>query len=694
MKQGELAKAVGLDGSTISRYESGELVPAVADAQALLNAIGTGPAAEYSEYVGQMWRWLPRPTFDHPQRTALWMAEQALQRLATIRESVGTDSAGAQADLLESALRREAVYLENRSHDVAFIGVIGVGKTTALSTGMGLMLPPLPDERRIKRTILEVGGGNTTICEVIVIHDPNRHGIIVSPQSEEEVAINVNDLCAGVLASRGADLALDGESRGVAKEIDRALRNMAGLPKRQVKTAEGKRTTIDPMLELAEGRKPEVLAAEVFKRLNLWQRTRAEFWYEPNSREEAATWLRRTFGDLNNGRAADAGLPKQITVIAPLRSLGSERYQVRVIDTKGIDEPLADRPDLRSYLEDPRAVPVLCSAFTSAPDSSIVQLLNAAGETGAWPSAAQRTTILVLPKNDEALQVKHDSGEMPESFEEGYEIKADKVRDALRKIGRDGLPVVMYNSETDDADGLANTLLQRIEAVRATHVKRIEETVRAVDGLAEEAYRVGVAQVHAAVYEQLRGISAMALATSAVRPFEKLISAIRNLHPRTVWASVVRQGTWGNLDVYHYLGTGVAMDAQERCRLQVLELEAALGRMLADDAFAPVHGFLKEAVKSVGYWRDEFVQSAARLGKDSFRPALKEAITLWNSCAAEYGRGYGFRDRVAGHFQRWFEDPAQLAVFELVESALIDQWSVCFLANLEKLLASVRPQAA
>jgi hypothetical protein len=95
----------------------------------------------------------------------------------------------------------------------------------------------------------------------------------------------------------------------------------------------------------------------------------------------------------------------------------------------------------------------------------------------------------------------------------------------------------------------------------------------------------------------------------------------------------------------------------------------------------------------VGYWRDEFVQSAARLGKDSFRPALKEAITLWNSCAAEYGRGYGFRDRVAGHFQRWFEDPARLAVFELVENALIDQWSVCFLANLEKLQASVRPQA-
>jgi len=173
--------------------------------------------------------------------------------------------------------------------------------------------------------------------------------------------------------------------------------------------------------------------------------------------------------------------------------------------TKGIDEPLADRPDLRSYLEDPRVIPVLCSAFTSALDASVVQLLNTAGETGTWPSAAQRTTILVLPKNDEALQVKHDSGELPESFDEGYEIKADKVRDTLRRIGRVGLPVVMYNSETDASDGLASVLLQRVEGVRAAHVKRIEETVRAIDGLAAEAYRAGVAQVHAAFYDQLRG---------------------------------------------------------------------------------------------------------------------------------------------------------------------------------------------
>jgi hypothetical protein len=136
--------------------------------------------------------------------------------------------------------------------------------------------------------VLEVGGGNTTICEVVVLHDSTRYGLIVVPHEEEEIAINVNDLCAGVLSSRGDTEGLDGEPRGVPKEVDRALRNMSGLPKRQIRTSEGKRVTTDPMLELADGRNLEALASEVFNRLNLWQRTRTESWYDPSLGEEPA----------------------------------------------------------------------------------------------------------------------------------------------------------------------------------------------------------------------------------------------------------------------------------------------------------------------------------------------------------------------------------------------------------------------
>src|SRR2546429_4375026 len=76
MKQSELARIVNLDASTISRYEGGESTPSLEDAQVLLNAIGSNDADAYATYLGQQWRCLPRPAFDHPQRSALWNAEQ------------------------------------------------------------------------------------------------------------------------------------------------------------------------------------------------------------------------------------------------------------------------------------------------------------------------------------------------------------------------------------------------------------------------------------------------------------------------------------------------------------------------------------------------------------------------------------------------------------------------------------------
>jgi hypothetical protein len=74
-----------------------------------------------------------------------------------IIESVDNEGTRAQAQIFEAALKREAAYVQTISHDIAFFGQIGVGKTTALSASTGLMLPPAPDERTIKRTVLEVG---------------------------------------------------------------------------------------------------------------------------------------------------------------------------------------------------------------------------------------------------------------------------------------------------------------------------------------------------------------------------------------------------------------------------------------------------------------------------------------------------------------------------------------------------------
>jgi transcriptional regulator with XRE-family HTH domain len=690
MTQGELAKAQGVDGSTISRYERGELIPSLADAQKLLSSIGAAEAHDYAEYLGQHWRFLPRPAYRHPDRLILWSCESTLRALDQVRRSTHSESVRARADLLETGLKREADYLQSVSHDIAFFGQIAVGKTTALCTAAALMLPGIPGERRIKRTILEVGSGNVTICEVVVRHDPTRYGLIVAPHSEDEITLCINDLCAGVIAAKEGDAALDGERRGLPKEVDRALRHMGNLAKKQERGPDGKRVTVDPIHALAEGRSLSTLASEVFNRLKLSQRNQSELWYHPDSGMEPRAWLRKTFADVNNGHNASVGLPRQIAVIAPLHARATKPYDLRMIDTRGIDEPLADRPDLRTYLEDGRTIPVLCSPFAGPLDRSVEQLLQGSDDTGAGTGVAMRSMVLLLAKNEEALQVEH-----AETVEDGYETRNERARDDLRRIGRDGghqrPEVVSFNSDSDDPANLVEAVIGRVEAARSARRKRIEEIGAAVTVLAQEAIEVGVAKVYAHVHDRLRVVNVAKLAPSGSRPFERLISAIRTLHPRTVWASVVRHGSWVYLDVYHYLGVGLAAEAEKRSRPQVNELELALHRMLASDDFAPVHEFLKEAIRSVGDWHHEFVQSAARLGKDAFRPALKEATQLWSTCADQYGTGRGFREPVAGYLQQWFNDARQADVFEMVEAGLADQWSTIFVTNVQKLVTSVRP---
>src|SRR5262245_57722065 len=78
MTQAELSTVLGVDSSTISRYERGDLVPSLEDAQKLLSFVGTVEASDYAEYIGQHWRFLPRPSYDHPDRSTLWLAERAL----------------------------------------------------------------------------------------------------------------------------------------------------------------------------------------------------------------------------------------------------------------------------------------------------------------------------------------------------------------------------------------------------------------------------------------------------------------------------------------------------------------------------------------------------------------------------------------------------------------------------------------
>jgi len=72
----------------------------------------------------------------------------------------------------------------------------------------------------------------------------------------------------------------DDEAAGVSREVDRALRNMAGLGRTMVKGPDGRRVLSDPARELAQRlTNLDELRSEFASSLRLWKRTTKDLWH-------------------------------------------------------------------------------------------------------------------------------------------------------------------------------------------------------------------------------------------------------------------------------------------------------------------------------------------------------------------------------------------------------------------------------
>ena len=196
---------------------------------------------------------------------------------------------------------------------------------------------------------------------------PIRFRITVEPVPNEEIyrlvrefAIDLWDKRAGV--KRSAD-----ESRGPSIEVERALRNMAGLKTQEVDPADGRSESRREEVELAKNASSiEELQSIIAERLQLFRRTERELGWSGVKEAEGRDWLKKTFAAINLGNAPTLSLPARMTVTVPFAIMPGSPFEIEVIDTKGIDGA-ATRPDIQAALDDARCVPVLCTTLGDAP---------------------------------------------------------------------------------------------------------------------------------------------------------------------------------------------------------------------------------------------------------------------------------------------------------------------------------------
>jgi hypothetical protein len=317
-----------------------------------LKSLGSKGAEEYEVFLAKDWEHVERPNFSNPQRNILEFAEEMLRQITEfLAEEERPWPLKRQLERQRAAIEASAAYLGKISHQIAFIGEVGVGKSTAISFLYGLLDPVSESSDLREYVVLETGGGHTTLFEVNIRRGPGL-GIVVQAQSDEELRNLIGDFCAAVWLRRTATEGQKNDSVNVSEEVQRALRNMSSLTVKRERNAQGKPVARDQALELADQcATEEEFRARVVERMNLEQRTRREMWIEDTGGKTAMQQLRKLFRDINNGRIPDIPLPTSIDLLIPEFGLELPGLAISVVDTKGLDE-IAVRADLDARLKD------------------------------------------------------------------------------------------------------------------------------------------------------------------------------------------------------------------------------------------------------------------------------------------------------------------------------------------------------
>lgn len=657
LKQAELARKVTWSPTILSRIEAGERQLSSDELELLIEAIGTPEAKQLLEVIGRTWVHLEKPDLDHPEQELLWTAEQTIVELHRLAEdsSIRPTFARRLQAYAEEITRRASI-LHRRDHQIAFVGNIGVGKSTAICRVTGLEVANEKADQ--PQPILETGAGGITLCEVLLRVGPG-FGVFVEPRSYDDIRLDVTDFVDQVIRKDAPAPPEDDQDGGgaVPREIERAIRNMAGLGKTKKKLANGKTERRDPAVELAQSKNKSEMIVEVLDRMDLHRRDKRDLWFDQSTAADPKAWLKDTFERINNGRHPDFSLPRRIELIVE-GLLSDPRHSI--IDTRGIDLPGA-RADLEGYLDDPHTIVVLCSRFNEAPATSLQHLLERAREVGN-KLIDTNVCLLVLPQHDEALAMKDEAGIPADSYAEGYELKQEQVQNALARspISMPEASVGFFNAYKEPASELAEYLEGRISSARTSFASELGSTLKQAQGVIENAdaeQELEEQRVIAGhISSWIDNHSSPSIPDDHV--YEPLLREMQQTHASTVRAAVRREGEWFSFSYAHQLGHGAR-------RLAFMSLDSDVTGF--KDVCATLAGSTPEAepllaqaadLMTTAY--DDLLRRAQLAGQTLYADQLQHDAAFWMNLQAEWGQGPGYRDRVTSRNRDWFSPRVDL----------------------------------
>jgi transcriptional regulator with XRE-family HTH domain len=662
--QAGLAKELGVNPSVVSRLESSDRADSKM-AERYLAVLNTDLAREIIQFHTDRWKHSERPRFDHPQRSVLWQAEKVLKELETFENDVTFDPIlQGPLNKVRSRLVSEVEFVRQTEHSIAFIGDIGVGKTTALSFVTNL----LTTDGDNQKSVFPTGSGRTTVCEVAIKIAP-AFGIAVDAMGEDEIRRLVADLVKGLMSGK----------TGLPSELDRVIRNMADVRRITVrpKAPNGKPSTVDQLKILIDKvGDADAVVSELIARMKLETRTDNQMILSSDT-EGSMEWLASNISKINYGQHPKFSVPQRITVLLPLEVLRETPYLLSVVDTKGV-EGTTQRSDLMRQIEDERTVIVLCAKFPDAPGGTALSIVREAVDTGSLALDAGRVCLLVLPRDDEALKIVDDTGSNPGSVEEGYAVRETQIDQQFATEGLPPIPTNFFQVGSDDPNQVWTWLTSRIENIRQAKIDRIQRHMAAARDLVINADAAKTQEARRGIVEALaKAAQRFSELPAIVRfPQQNLAAEAKKSHQSSIAASVNRRGDWINFPVAHILGQGVRMDANLRTNDVFVRIDEAIEGLKGVYAhLADIAGFLEGLQEEVEEWRAEFLSRSALAGRTLFAPHLASAQKLWGDCETRYGAGSGYRVDISDILLEHFEtDVRAKETLRRVEQQIAGLW--------------------
>lgn len=567
-------------------------------------------------------------------------------------------------------------FLSNNNFKLAFIGAVGVGKTTALSSLLGLL-----DQKG--KPLLAVSSGRTTLCEV-VIRKSDALKIEIDPLSDLEVKEYLKDYAFYLYQKANSDLTendfnvLGDDSEEFFKlssEIDRALKNMLYFGTKTV-DKDGEKTHVDLAKEFAKDHNsPEALYEQLLDRFKLNERTKTRFY--PTDNISSDEWLKKTFRDINHGKLCDVSLPKKITIDLNVDILGITDYDIQVIDTKGLDQTVV-REDLEKCIRDSSIVSVLCSRFTDAPSYAVTDMIKKALDAGiSRKRIEEEFIILVLDRDEEAENIDDGDGAV-EDKAIGRQIRKEQVLEDLKhKYGLKNIKLAFYDSKMDKPIELIKYIKETFDGIVKSKKEQWDNTKNTIDILSREAKGGTLSgsrkQLKATLEVWLKEASCHSPVLKQY--YISTINKIDITNASSIRASVNRRGEWQKYNVYEELAVSARASLVKQLTQFHQNLNSLLNNMKQQDDLKPIHAIIQQLSDMSEDRINEIYTDAYIEGKDLVQTPLYYDVELWKEIQNEWGKGPGYKMRVKKHIQDWFETNDRYLTYDTAITSLIEkQW--------------------